>query len=462
MAKRKAAKKTARTHRSPTQSKTSAAASPETAVRPTATVVSNPVFAEPALTADPTEYKVPHASDTAAYNEMDALIKASKFVPLAFRVAPEVEPVLTLAQALGRSGATTEKKIQSAGTIVFHCAGDTGATQGPKTENEVVDKLIADFANEPTATQPQFFYNLGDIVYSFGEHKYYYDQFYDAYRDYPAPIFAIPGNHDGIVLPPPAGDNTPSLSAFLSNFCSSAFTHSTDAVGISRTTMTQPGVYFTFEAPFVRILGIYSNILENPGVISSTKDPSTGKPQFPQLSDVQLDFLTAALTRIKKEKFKGAVIIAVHHPPYAQGTHTGSMVMLKEIDAICDSTGVWPHAVLSGHSHNYQRYTRAIGTRQIPFVICGNGGHGIQTITRGAPIRTPVLMNVFAQPERNDTVTFENYDDKEYGYLRILVNPQQLRIEYHPASDGPASKTPDDFVTVDLASAALVHYNLPS
>jgi hypothetical protein len=136
--------------------------------------------------------------------------------------------------------------------------------------------------------------------------------------------------------------------------------------------------------------------------------------------------------------------------------------MLKEIDAICDSTGVWPHAVLSGHSHNYQRYTRAIGTRQIPFVICGNGGHGLQTITRGAPIRTPVLMNVFAQPERNDTVTFENYDDKEYGYLRILVNPQQLRIEYHPASDGPASKTPDDFVTVDLASAALVHYNLPS
>jgi Icc-related predicted phosphoesterase len=462
MAKRKASKKTTHTKSSPAPSKAVALPTPAMSAHPVATVVPNPVFAEPTPTPDPSKYKVPHASDTAAYKEMDALIKASKFVPLPFHVSTQVEPVLTLAQALGTSGPATEKRIQSAGNIVFHSAGDTGATQGPKTENEVVDKLIADFANESSATQPQFFYNLGDIVYSFGEHKYYYDQFYEAYRDYPAPIFAIPGNHDGIVLPPPAGDNTPSLSAFLANFCSSSFTHSTDAVGISRTTMIQPGAYFTLEAPFVRILGIYSNILENPGVISSTKDPKTGKPQFPQLSDVQLNYLTAALNRVKKEKFQGAVIIAVHHPPYAQGTHSGSMVMLKEIDAVCDSTGVWPHAVLSGHAHNYQRYTRAIGSRQIPFIVCGNGGHGLQTITRGAPLRTPVIMNVFAQPERNDTVTLENYDDKEYGYLRILVDPRQLRIEYHPASDGTASKTPDDFVTVDLTSAAIAHYILPS
>jgi hypothetical protein len=345
--------------------------------------------------------------------------------------------------------------------MVFHCAGDTGATQGPQTENEVVDKLLSDFTGEPVDTQPQFFYNLGDIVYSFGEHKYYYDQFYAAYRDYPRPIFAIAGNHDGIVLPPPAGDSTPTLSAFLANFCSASFTHSVDAMGISRTTMIQPSVYFTFEAPFIRILGIYSNILENPGVISSTKNPSTGKPQFPELTDVQLDYLTTALTRVKKEKFKVAVVIAVHHPPYAYGTHSGSMVMLKEIDAICDATGVWPHAILSGHAHNYQRYTRTIGKRQIPFVVCGNGGHGLQTITRGSPIRTPQTMNMFAQPERNDAVTLENYDDKQYGYLRIIVNSSQLRIEYHPASDGATTKTPNDFVTVDLASAALVHYNLP-
>src|SRR5277367_5094016 len=240
------------------------------------TPVSGPVFAEPNVSPDPTKYTVPHASDTQAYAEMDALIKASKFLPLPFpSVAGVAEPVLTLEAALGGAGTATVAKIQQNGRIVFQSAGDTGATRGPKTENETVDKMLSDFEDETPDAVPQFFYNLGDIVYSFGEHKYYYDQFYDAYRNYPRPIFAIPGNHDGIVLPPPAGTGSPadSLSAFLANFCAPGFSHAPDAMGISRTTMVQPGVYFTFEAPFVRILGIYSNMLENPGVISSTKDP---------------------------------------------------------------------------------------------------------------------------------------------------------------------------------------------
>ena len=432
---------------------------------PRGVAAGNPVFAEPQPTADPTKYTTPHASDTQAYNEMDALIKASKFLPIAFpSVAGVTEPILTLVAALGSSGPTTVAKITASAQIVFHAAGDTGATDGPKTENEVVDKLLADFTGEDAASVPQFFYNLGDLVYSFGEHKYYFDQFYDAYRDYPAPIFAIPGNHDGIVLPPPAGSGlaSDSLSAFLANFCAPAFTHSPDAVGISRTTMIQPGVYFTLESPFVRILGIYSNILENPGVISSTPNPKTGKATFPNLSDVQLDYLTAALTRVKTDKFAGAVLLAVHHPPYAFGTHSGSLVMLKQIDAICQKVGVWPHAVLSGHAHNFQRFTRAIGSRQIPYYVIGNGGHGLQALSKGAPLRTPQSMPIFAQPEQKDTVTFENYDDKSYGYLRILVNAQQLRIEYHPASDGTTTKTPDDAVTVDLKTGTIVVYNPPS
>jgi hypothetical protein len=371
---------------------------------------------------------------------------------------------LKLSDALGPTGPATEAAIEKAGQIVFHCAGDTGATKGPKTENEVVDKLLADFTGEAPAATPQFFYNLGDIVYSFGEHKYYYDQFYDAFRDYPRPIFAIPGNHDGIVLPPPAGTGiaSSSLAAFLANFCAPAFAHSPDAVGISRTTMIQPGVYFTLQAPLVRILGLYSNMLENPGVISTTPNPTTGKPTFPQLSDVQLTYLTAALTRIKQEKFAGAVLIAVHHPPYCFGTHSASLTMLKEIDACCSATGIWPHAILSGHSHNYQRYTRAIGNRQIPFMVIGNGGHGLTPINKGQTLRTPQSMPAFAQPEAKDSVSFESYDDKNYGYTRILVSTTQLRIEYHPASDGATTKTPDDAVTVDLATGTLTTYTPPA
>ena len=47
--------------------------------------------------------------------------------------------------------------------------------------------------------------------------------------------------------------------------------------------------------------------------------------------------------------------------------------MLAEVDAICAAEGVYPHAWLSAHSHNYQRFTRwvAVGgtPRQVPFVV---------------------------------------------------------------------------------------------
>jgi hypothetical protein len=65
------------------------------------------------------------------------------------------------------------------------------------------------------------------------------------------------------------------------------------------------------------------------------------------------------------------------------------------------------------------------------------------------------------QPELSngkDQIVFESYDDQDFGYLRVIADPKQLRIEYHPASDGAGSKTPDDAVTVDLASYRLVHF----
>ena len=77
------------------------------------------------------------------------------------------------------------------------------------------------------------------------------------------------------------------------------------------------------------------------------------------------------------------MIIAVHHPPYTTGKHGGSPIMLQEIDAACKATGVWPHAVLSGHAHSYRRYTRTTGNMEIPYVIAGNGGHGLTSAHAG-------------------------------------------------------------------------------
>ena len=88
--------------------------------------------------------------------------------------------------------------------------------------------MTSDFHEANPADVPSFFYQLGDVVYYFGESQYYYDQFYEPYRGYPAPIFAIAGNHDGVVY---SNDPAPTLDAFLRNFCSASPVQSPDSGG---------------------------------------------------------------------------------------------------------------------------------------------------------------------------------------------------------------------------------------
>jgi hypothetical protein len=417
--------------------------------RAAARELAHPVFAQPEPTADPQTFRIKHPSDADAYKEIDLLNREHKIAALPFP-APRggVEPRLTLQEVLGGNPAPIQA-ITHNGQIVFHATGDCGSTRGPKTQNEVADKMVSDFTESDPREMPQFNLLLGDVVYSFGEAQYYFDQFYDPYRDYSAPILAVAGNHDGMVAP---HVHVASLEAFERNFCASGFVVTPEAGGLSRTAQIQPGVFYTFEAPFVRVLALYSNTLEDPGVIANKT-----------IGNSQLKFLDAALARVKAEKYGGALIFAHHHPPYtasqAGSRHGWSVQMLADMDAACAKAGVWPHAVLSGHVHNYQRFTR---TRkdgsQIPYLCCGNGGHNVQRLTgKGAPpLRAPqVLQSATASL---DQVIFENYDDLNYGYLRLIVTSGQLRIEYHAASDGPSTKAPDDSVTVDLANRRIGHF----
>jgi hypothetical protein len=390
-------------------------------------VSGQPIFGQPKPSPDPSGFK-----DPVTDQKLKELMTLGAVPQSAGGAA---EPVLTLAQVYGSAGAAKVKAIQQAGLIVFHSVGDTGSVAGPTTQSLVADKMVTDFSEANAADVPSFLFHLGDVVYYFGEATYYYDQFYEPYRDYPAPILAIAGNHDGVVYPK---DPVPTLDAFLRNFCAPVPAQSPDAGGLLRTTMIQPGVYFTLDAPFVRILGLYSNVLEDPGVISSENGENT------ILDNRQIAFLTAALNRVKSDAFTGAVIIAVHHPPFTGGSeHGGSPLMLVDIDSACNAAGVWPHAVFSGHAHNYQRYTRTVNDLQIPFLVAGCGGHSPLTTMR-ATYRTPYKID--------DTLTLESYDDTDYGYLRVIVNATEMTIEFHPESDGGTTKTPNDTVTITLAT----------
>jgi len=248
-----------------------------------------------------------------------------------------------------------------------------------------------------------------------------------------------------------------------------------EAASLHRTAMTQPGVYFTLDAPFARIIGLFSNALEDPGLISSDDG------RWPDVPDFQLDFLRAQLKRVTQEKYKGALLIAAHHPPFsysapkgggaasAGGNHGSSSAMLRQIDGICKELGVYPHAFLSGHAHNYQRYTRTVKgfgkeAYDVPFIVCGDGGHNVNSLVRGSrgkPAQEPQNGTDVTYLESKPAIDsggllLEKYDDTHYGYLRITASAEQLRIGFHQVGVSSLLQSRFDLVTVDLASHTMV------
>jgi Calcineurin-like phosphoesterase len=340
--------------------------------------------------------------------------------------------------------------IQTAGTITFHAVGDTGAAKtGPHQsaavsiaeEAAVADAMTADVQNGG-ATGPAFFFHLGDVIYNFGEGQYYYDQFYEPFRAYDRPIFAVPGNHDGMVFgQSSSAPQVPTLAAFLTNFCSAAPDPSPDAPTITRSVMTQPGVYFTLDAPFVSIIGLYSNVMDTGGGIISSQGG-----HFPLVND-QLDFLTSELKRLKPERDSGerAILIAVHHPPLSVDAKTGgSTGLMNDIDACCKAANLWPDALLSGHAHLYQRFTRVVNGRQVPYIVSGSGGFAATAPMQSAPPAGTVIGDH----------TLEVDPIVQFGYLTITSDAKTLTVTFKTAPrSGSGAKM--DSVTLDLAAGKI-------
>jgi len=402
----------------------------------------NRLFAEVKPTADETQFQLDNTSDR-YYNSPYYLLHKDELqqVP-APRTSP---PRMELADVLGSD---LTDAVTAAKKIIFHSVGDTGAAkvnhfqtaqQAIAHEASVADAMAHD-VRQGGADGPAFFFHLGDVVYNFGEGQYYYDQFYEPFRDYDRPIFAIPGNHDGAVFgDTPDRPQVPTLTAFLRNFCADTAGPSPDAGGLVRSTMTQPGVYFTLDAPLVSIVGLYTNVIDGgPGVISSEGG------HYP-IPDDQLTFLTGELERLKPQREAGerAVLVACHHPPAsADSKHGGTTGLANDIDQACRSAGLWPDAVLSGHAHLYQRFTREVDGREIPYIVSGSGGFAATRPQGGAP---PV-------PWTKGEYTLVNDPIVDFGYLTVTVDatgdPQTLTIAFQSPTSG-------DSVTVNLATGKL-------
>ena len=334
---------------------------------------------------------------------------------------------MALADIIGASGT---HEIEQLGELRFHALGDSGVNHATDAEL-VAEDMTTDFKPSAGALNPAFLFHLGDVVYGPGKESHYGERFYSPYKRYPGKIIAIAGNHDGEVKSP---DDEPSLSAFRAHFCADTATVPPQASGsgIFRENMTQPGVYWLLDAPFVRIIGLYSNLLENPGFLQGNGGNDTS----------QLDWLKTTLTKIAKNKTRKALLIATHHPPFSQSGHSGSTEMLKSIDDICNSTGVFPDAFFSGHAHNYQRYTRRIGGKQIPYYVLGTGGISTQ--------RTPAATG---QPADQSNQTTFDAALQSLGYLFVTVSATHFKTEFWQM--GQDHTTPFDPLTVDLTTHVL-------
>jgi hypothetical protein len=300
--------------------------------------------------------------------------------------------------------------IERGGELRFHCVGDTGGWRDGHPQHLVA----AAMADELTGTRPvHFFYHLGDVVYPHGEETHYRGQFFSPYDRYHAPIFAIPGNHDGEA---PSKDPSESLWPFLRAFCSASPPLHDVSVDIGRPLAYQPHVHWTLVHDWVWIIGLYTNV-----------------PEDGEVAAAQLEWLTDELRAAPDEV---TLIVAAHRPVYSVDVVHGSNLELGDaLDACFARAGRTPDAVFGAHAHNYQRFTRRMDGREVPYVVAGSGGfHERHRLGAGLP-RTPVSF-----PGLSD-VTLDAHASFAHGFMTVTVTRSGADVVYQTVSDAGAQES---------------------
>jgi len=328
-------------------------------------------------------------------------------------------------------------KIALAKTMVFHCLGDSGGIHGTETQESLADVMVQQIedsrANHKPAQEPLFFYHLGDVVYFNGISRDYPVQFYEPYQKYDAPIMAIPGNHDGDTRTRSGDepDDETTLFGFIQNFCAPSphfiFKH--------RPTMTQPYVYWTLDTPLATIVGLYSNV----------DGQLDGQGTFEQQR-----WFTQQLKDAPKDR---ALIVAVHHAPYSlDSTHGGYADIGDAIDRAATTAGRMPDLVLSGHVHNYQRFTRKVKNKKVTYVVAGAGGYADTLRSMHRVAKDPATGRTIKPPfvTARPGVKFEACNDTEPGFLRLTVTKKQIVGEYFTVDFAGAAKGVRDKFTVTV------------
>jgi hypothetical protein len=242
----------------------------------------------------------------------------------------------------------------------FLVVGDTG--EGDESQWALVPPLLA--AGEGT----QFMVICSDVIYPDGDINEYVNKFCLPYKDYPKPIYALPGNHDWY----------DGLNGFMVNFCGAE--PSERSLGSNRILrrlwrkaarakpevlercralrpeleehLKQPAPYFAIDTGPLRIVSIDTGI--------------NG-----QLDSEQGEWLRQVSSNSPKPKIlltgKPIYVDNEYHPGVIEGSRT-------RVDDIVRTSENNYVAAIGGDIHNYQRYPVKIGSRTIQYIVSGGGG----------------------------------------------------------------------------------------
>lgn len=288
----------------------------------------------------------------------------------------------------------------------FLILGDTG--EGQKPQYAVVPGALK--VGEGT----DFMIVASDVIYPIGSINDYPEKFFQPYKDYPGPIYGIPGNHDWYdtnygfmrvfcgareVLEPGAWRGPLGwLAKVLWRKPAVPDEHALAAAEALRSAPSQqqiqPGPYWAIDTPSLRIIGIDTGIKgdidRDQGVwlrrVSAGPKPKilvTGKPLY---------------------------VDDEHHPGPIEG---GGFVDDVVTDPACNYV-----AAIGGDIHNYQHYPIKVGDRLIQYVVSGGGGafmHATHTIP---PTKIIPEEEFRCYPLRGDSLAF---------YSRVYARRLRMR-----------------------------------
>lgn len=245
----------------------------------------------------------------------------------------------------------------------FLLMGDTGEGDGP--QYAVVPGLLKAGAGT------RFALLSSDVLYPVGSANEYRDKFFRPYRDYQAPIYAIPGNHDwydGLTgfmrvfcrapqLPDSPRPRPLSAAWWRTLLWKSPDTPDDAALDDARRMRSapaqaaeQPGPYWALDTGPLRIIGIDTGLL---GDI----DQEQG----------------AWLRRVSQGS--RPKILVTGSPIYVDGKHHPCAIAGGgTVDDIVRDPAHHYVAAIGGDIHNYQHYPVDVDGRRIEYVVSGGGG----------------------------------------------------------------------------------------